>query len=248
IQESYDGDMTCYFSCDEVEAGKTLEELHESVKKALEDDYSIEVKASALRVRAKHDWNNDLHIDVVPGRYIDETKLDVFLHRTTGNKQRLKTNLQTHIDHIKDSGVRDAIRLIKLWKVRNGIVSAKTFVLELLVIKLLEKEKSLDLSLQLQHIWAKFRDAADSLSVEDPANANNDLKPSLDQCRLLLSSAASTTLWQIENKGWEAVFGKILEEDNDQVGNISTEEIRSNALQSAVSSVQIETKLWCHGL
>jgi Second Messenger Oligonucleotide or Dinucleotide Synthetase domain len=211
IRESYDGDMTCYFSCDEVEAGKNLEELNEAVRKALESDYSIEIKASALRVRAKDKWSDDLHIDVVPGRYVNEAKSDVFLHQTTGDKQRLKTNLQTHIDHIKDSGFTDAIRLIKLWKVRNGIVSAKTFVLELLVIKLLEKERILDLSSQLEHVWFKFRDDANILSVEDPANSNNDLKPALALCRFLLSSAASSTLQQIENKGWEAVFGEIQE-------------------------------------
>jgi hypothetical protein len=239
ILESYDGDMTCYFLCDEKEAGNTLKEIYEAVKAALQNDYNVECKASALRVRDKSDWTSDLHIDVVPGRYTDETQSDVFLHRTTGDQQRLKTNLQTHIDHIRDSGVRDAIRLMKLWKVRNGLESAKTFVLELLVVKLLKTEKLLDLSSQLIHVWTKFRDAADSLAVEDPANSNNDLSTTLNQCRALLSSAASTTLWLIENKGWEAVFGELKDDDGGE------KKSRSDSLKVAVEIVPTPTKPWC---
>jgi hypothetical protein len=40
-----------------------------------------------------------------------------------------------HLSHIKNSNVVDAIRLIKLWRVRKALMF-KTFVLELLVIKL----------------------------------------------------------------------------------------------------------------
>ena len=238
ICESYDGDMTCYFSNDDEKAGKTLQEIYNSVEKALQEDYHIERKASALRVKDKKDWSNDLHIDVVPGRYTDKTKGDVFLHRTTGDKQRLKTNLQTHIDHIRDSGVTDAIRLMKLWKVQNGLDAAKTFVLELLVVKLLEDQKSSDLSTQLKHIWSEFRDNSENLTVEDPANPNNDLTPSLDGCRLMLSTVAEDTLWQIENKGWEAVFGELEgKEDENQTAS----------LQAAVASVAISTKPWFQG-
>ena len=137
IRESYDGDVTCYFPHDEAEAGKTLEEIYNNAKTALTETFFVESKASALRIRSKEDLHTDLHLDVVPGRYTSDCESDVFLHRTTGDKERLKTNLQTHVDHIKDSGVTDAIRLMKLWKVRNGITAAKTFVLELLVMKLL---------------------------------------------------------------------------------------------------------------
>ena len=183
-----------------------------------------------------------MHIDVVPGRYTDETKSDVFLHRTTGDKQRLKTNLQTHIDHIRDSGVTDAIRLMKLWKVRNALDTAKTFVLELLVVKLLKDQKSSDLSTQLRHVWTEFRDKSDNLSVEDPANSNNDLKPALDGCRWMLSVVAGDALWQIENKGWDVVFGEIEDKNED-----SGDKNQATALQAAVASVAIPTQPWLQG-
>tara|TARA_R110002072_G_scaffold243698_2_gene402898 strand:- start:13038 stop:13940 length:903 start_codon:yes stop_codon:yes gene_type:complete len=235
IRESYDIDMTCYFPSDETEAGTTLKAIYESVEAALEDEYRVERKASSLRVFELDSWTNDLHIDVVPGRYTDDKKSDVYLHRTSSEKERLKTNLQTHIDHIKNSGVVDSIRLMKLWKSRNGMASVKTFVLELLVVKLLEKKKSLSISEQLEYVWEEFRDNAEGLSVKDPANSNNDLKPVLDDCRFFLSSAASAALSSVENYGWEEVFGDLDEEEASASG-------MKSALSAAVASVSTPTK------
>ncbi len=252
IRESYDGDMTCYAEHDENALGETLEEIYNNTAEALTEDYQVERKASAIRVRDKDDRHTDLHIDVVPGRFTDDDKDDVFLHRTTGDKQRLKTNLQTHIDHIKNSGVVEAIRLVKLWKVQNGLDAAKTFVLELLVVKLLKKKKSSGLSTQLEHVWTEFRDNAENLAVEDPANpTGNDLKPMLDQCRHMLSTVASNTLWQIENNGWEAVFGEVEDDDEDDGddgnGGGGGGKDRSAALKAATISVATPTKPWLRG-
>lgn len=241
IRESYDGDMTCYFNDDETEAGTTLQELYESVEKVIQKDYVVERKASALRVKdpstkPTKGFAEDLHIDVVPGRFTDEEKADVFLHRTTGDKERLKTNLQVHIDHIRDSGVTDAIRLMKLWKIRNGL-TIKTFVLELLIVKLLKSKKSSSLESQLKHLWTEFKENAKDLAVEDTANpSGNDLKPALDACRNQLSTAASNTLWQIENNGWEAVFGPVEEEK---------EEEKKASLHAVAVSVSSPTRPWC---
>ena len=240
IRASYDGDLTCYFVRDEERPGKTLKEIHTTVKEALEGSYRVDVKPSALRIRKKDNWNIDLHVDVIPGRYVDDSKSDVYLHRTMGEKQWLKTNLQTHIEHIRDSGVRNAIRLTKYWKVYNGIEQAKTFVLELLVVKLLQDKTSWSLSEQLEHVWTQFRDESSSLSVEDPANSNNDLTEILNGCRHHLSAAASATLRQIENKGWEAVFGEIVEEDENE--NASNSVV--NRVQVTARTILVQTRPW----
>jgi len=241
IREAYDGDMTCYFPHDEAEAGTTLEEIYDNVAEALAEDFAVERKASALRVKdpstnESKGFAEDLHIDVVPGRFVNDDGEDVFLHRTTGDKERLKTNLQVHIDHIRDSGVRPAVRLMKLWNVRNA-VGAKTFVLELLVVTLLKDRKSASISKQLEHVWTEFRDHSTDLAVEDPANpSGNDLKPQLDQVRHRLASIASTTLSTIENSGWEAVFGPA-DDDRDQ-GD------RKAALKAAAVHVSNPTRPW----
>lgn len=241
VRESYDGDMICYFPHDEVGAGSTLEDIFDNVAVALETAYSVERKTSALRVRdpstrATKGFAQDLHIDVVPGRFTSDEKHDVFLHRSTGDKERLKTNLQVHIDHIRDSGVRPAIRLMKLWNVRNGI-EAKTFVLELLVVKLLQEMKDATLDKQLELVWTEFRDNAGHLTVEDPANPRgNDLKPSLDGIRDRLSSVAATALLHIEESGWQSAFG--------DVDDVSRDELKQ-ALKTAAGRVTRPTRPWC---
>lgn len=241
IRLSYDGDMTCYFARDDRNAGETLQDIYDNVATALAEDFEVQRKNSALRVKDRSTKGTlgvatDLHIDVVPGRFFEDEKSgDVWLHQNEGTKERLKTNLDTHIRHIRDSGVTDAIRLMKLWNVRNGI-GAKTFVLELLTVKLLSRRKSSSLADQLEHIWTEFRDRPGELAVEDPANPNgNDLKAVLDQVRSLLSSVARRTLDLIARQGWEAVFGPI---ESDDSGT------KKAALLDTAARVKNPTKPW----
>lgn len=85
----------------------------------------------------------------------------------------------------------------------------KTFALELLVIKILEKKKERKLSEQMLHFWGQLRDNSLNLSIEDPANpTGNDLSELLSEgLRKQLSMAASGTTQTIEDTGWESVFG-----------------------------------------
>ena len=237
IKASYDGDVTCYFDHEtDDDAGDTLQEIYDDVAMALGEEYSVERKTSALRVRDVKDWSTDLHIDVIPGRYTDDERSDVFLYQEGGEKSRLKTNLQKHIEHIRDSGVRPAVRLAKYWRTVNGIFAAKTFVLELAIVDLLAGRENDSLEDQLLHVFMQFRDHAADLSVKDPANSNNDLTPILDQCRWHLSSVAASTLWQAEHNGWTAVFGEV-EDAQDEVAKLA-------ALSAAVAHTESRTRPW----
>ena len=145
----------------------------------------------------------------MPGRFTDNTKGDAFLHQPRGEKKRLKTNLQVHIEHVRDSGLTDSIKLAKLWKVLSG-VTVKGFILELLVIEVLSASKDKPLDEQLLILWQCLRDEIDSLTVEDPANpTGNDLSGLFDQQKPALQLAADTTLQTIEQSGWAAVFGEV---------------------------------------
>lgn len=210
-KESYDLDIISYVSSGDDTAGETLEDIYLNHKKALAKKYSVEAKGSALRLKGC-DADNlgvDFHIDVVPGRFTDETRTDAYLYQASGEKKRLKTNLDVHLKHVRESGVIEAIRLAKLWSVRNAL-PIRTFVLELAVIKLLTDKKKKTLSAQMEHFWTELRDHSVDLCVEDPANPNgNDLSKCLDDnLKSQLAAAAKRTLEQIESSGWEAVFGK----------------------------------------
>ena len=152
IRDSYDLDIICYFESDDTSAGDTLKDIYDSVKKCLDSTYYVEPKKSALRIETKEE-KVYFHIDVVPGRYTDEKKEDVFLYQSNGDKDRLQTNLQKHINYVKDSGLTDVIKLIKYWKIRNGL-QIKTFILELLVIEILkDTEESEGLDICLKKFW-----------------------------------------------------------------------------------------------
>jgi hypothetical protein len=244
-KEAYDLDIIQYFPRDDKSAGETLEEIYNNTRDALSEDYWVEPKGSALRLTekmpdptGKHKYT---HIDVVPGRYIDGNDGDVFLYRPNDEKHLLKTNLDVHIAHVKDSDVVDAIRLNKLWRVRN-YVQIKNFALDLLTIKLLKNKKSLPLADQLVYIWTEFRDHSDGLCIEDPANPyGNDLSEMLnDSVKQCLKDIATSTLATLETYGWEAVFGQV-ERTTDIDKKASLERVAAAMPRSSTS------KPWSYG-
>jgi hypothetical protein len=212
IQEAYDLDIICYFAPDDTGAGETLKEIYENVEEALLDNYLVTRKPSALRLKSQDSAQSgkDFHIDVVPGRFIDRDEGDVFLYRLSGEKCRQKTNLDVHIKHVKDSGVVDAIRLLKFWGVRNSL-SIRNFILELLTIELLRGKQFPTLSEQLRHVWTQIRDDVEGIKVEDPANpTGNDLSELFNSTiKFELSTTSVRTIEMIEAGEWERVFGVV---------------------------------------
>jgi tRNA nucleotidyltransferase (CCA-adding enzyme) len=231
IKEDYDLDIASYFPNDDTSAGETLKDIYDNTEKALAGEYNVVRKRTALRLRSKKDV--DFHIDVVPGRFTDDTKSDCFLHQEGADKDRLKTNLDVHIEHIRDSGLLLAIRILKLWKTRKAI-GVKQFAFELLIIELLNgTDKSLPD--QVKHVWTKLRDREDPVSIEDPANpTGNDLSDLLDDTVWSeLSSVAKRTLETLEKDGWEAIFGKV-----------SSGEDQAEKAQRAAAGVTAPNRPW----
>jgi len=236
IKDSYDLDIVCYFPRDDEDAGGTLKDIFNNAKSVLEKHYFVEAKTSALRVKGLD--HIDFHVDVVPGRFIAERSYDVYLYCSMGDKERLKTNIDTHIAHVKDSGVTDAIKLMKLWRTRNGI-NLKTFVLELVVIDILNKSKEA-IDAQILTAFTKLRDDINNITVEDPANpSGNDLSEIWnDSVKDVVSAAARSTLYAIETFGWEAVFGKIPE-------NKQTSQDKIAGLRSVARTISTPMRPWC---
>jgi hypothetical protein len=240
IREAYDLDIICYFAHDDDSAGDTLKGIYENTKKALQKTYYVEPKGVALRISGGQTENKrlDFHIDVVPGRFTDDSKKDTFLFKPTGDKGRLKTNLDIHISHVRDSGLIETIRLLKLWRLRNSL-NVKHFALELLAIDLLKGKKTANFVSQLKHIWTELRDHADNLTIEDPSNpTGNDLSDMFGiSVRSIIADAARHTIKQIEDNGWESVFGP--------VNNLGDAE-KTEALKRVAISASNPSKPWCN--
>src|SRR6185369_18039134 len=99
IKILFDLDIICYFLHDDTSAGETLEEIYQNVRNLLADNYLVEEKKSALRIKSKASdtYGVDFHVDVVPGRFVDKSKTDAYIYQSLGDKKWLKTNLDTHI-------------------------------------------------------------------------------------------------------------------------------------------------------
>jgi hypothetical protein len=232
IRENYDLDLTFYVPSGNNTVGDTLQEIYGNTATKLKNEYVVQRKTSALRLKNKE--QEDFHIDVIPGRYTDDEKSDTFIYQQSAEKCRLKTNLQTHIDHIRDSGVIPAIRLLKLWKARKAL-RVKQFVFELMIVDLLKEKKDETLAVQFEHVLVEIKDSKDPIPVEDPANpTGNDLTFTTDIWSEL-QTAAQVTLDQIRNTGYEGAFGPLQKKDKAA---------RVTALKSAAAAVVTPARSW----
>lgn len=213
IKDSYDLDIICYFKSEDDSAGENLEEIYNNIKLKLEDKYTVIPKKSALRLHTGDD--KDFHIDVVPGRFVDDTLTDAFIHQHNAEKQYTKTNLQKHIEHIKNSGLTNTIKLVKIWRELNS-VPLKTFVLELLVIRLLKDKKDSDgLANCLKCFFEETNEHIENIVLEDPANSGNDLSELFDDnTRALMKALAGQASGLISNDQWKNIFGELQEDKN----------------------------------
>jgi tRNA nucleotidyltransferase (CCA-adding enzyme) len=103
IREAYDIDVICYFENNGIMSEKSLKDIYLDVEATLFAEYAVERKRSALRLLAKTAKTYS-HIDVVPGRFVDDTNSNTFLHQNEGDKERLQTDTKLHVKHIRDSG------------------------------------------------------------------------------------------------------------------------------------------------
>lgn len=234
VRVSYDLDMTCYLPSNDP---RSLEAIYDEVKSILDaEGYRTLEKTSAIRIHG--DDHADFHVDVVPGRFFDESRTDVWLHRTQGTKEWLKTNLDVHIDYVRDSGLQDSICLMKLWRHRFALDAFRTFALELITIKLLGDRKGKHLDAQLRHVFEELLECVDRVAIKDPANANNDLSGLLDMSvRAQLKAAAKQTLDAVTRGGWEKIFGPLRK----------AETAKQSALAAAVAATTARTKPWLPG-
>lgn len=239
ILERYDLDIIVYVHDGEDGLGTTLKDIYENVAEALEKEYRVERKNCALRLstRTSDTETQDLHIDVVPGRYVDDTRSDAYLHQNEGDKDRLKTNLQTHIDHIKNCEGRDTLKFLKLMRVRHDL-EVKQFALDLLGVDLLEGKAGESLEGQLSHVLETIRDSDGPLSIEDPANpTGNDLSDYLtDYIWADLQQVASTMLSDANSNGWSAAYGETEVFDSAPAVIVS----------EALDSVDVPTQPWAY--
>ncbi|MBC8063341.1 MAG: hypothetical protein H7Y17_00800 [Chlorobia bacterium] len=128
-------------------------------------------KTKAKNVAVRLPYQSGFHIDVVPARAQDETfyKATVFKSEEGGTRQ---TSIKAHIDSVRDSGVRDVVKIMKLWRLRHELAWS-SFALEQTVCRALQDKRTGDLGTDVWNVFIFIQGQIKSIVLKDPANSNN---------------------------------------------------------------------------
>lgn len=196
IRERYDLDIVIYWP---KTTQYTIKDIYDGVGKRLKEKWQV---VNSKNVSWEIPFRDGFHIDVVPGRAIDDSYKEANLYRVdTGTT--LKTSIKTHIDTVRNSGRRDVIRLMKLWRERKSVPFKKSFLLEMMTI---DGSKGISaLPSQVLSALQYIRDNIETAQVKDPANSNNSLSDDISTSdKRRIRNITESTL----NSNWNEVFSK----------------------------------------
>jgi len=197
IRELYDLDIVVYWAND---CGYTLQGIFTAVGEVLRKKWNV---VNPKTVAWEMPFQGGFHVDVVPGRALDNSFNYANLHRTD-TKTPLQTSIRVHIDTVSNSGRRDAIRLMKLWRKRKSVPFKKSLALELATIEGCKGCRIADLGDQVWSALKYLRDVFPSARIVDPANSNNFISDGISAAdKQAIQRVAAATL---QAKTWQEVF------------------------------------------
>jgi hypothetical protein len=162
IAAQFDLDLIVYFPPDAAPPRDLYAAVEDRLRAA---GHSVDRHNVSLRIQYTPGW----HIDVVPGRALDDTHEYADLWCADRNTTR-RTSLKRHIAHAR-SVDRDLIRLLKLWR-RRHLAPIPSFALELIAARASNFRSALDLLTRL-----------DEIRLVDPANSNNVITDDIEAPR-----------------------------------------------------------------
>lgn len=132
---------------------------------------------------------NGYKIDLVPGRRQSQYGNDHSLYKSKAGSWT-QTNINTHINHVKNSNRIEEIRLSKIWRQLHNL-EFPSFYLELAVIDALKYSTAGNLSANFLKVLEFFRGSLPSTRYVDPANTNNIISDDLTAAqKIAISSQA----------------------------------------------------------
>lgn len=174
LRLAYDLDIVMYFPASE---RSTLAELFGAVRKELVSrGYVVTPRTVALRLP----YEGGFHVDLVPGRAQDNSFRYATLFRNTSPPSTLQTSLKVHIDAVKKSGIGSIVRLLKLWRLQQGI-DFPTFALEIAVARAMVGMRKDDLGAATTTVFGYLAGNVGNMRFQDPANTNNEVQVTAQQ-------------------------------------------------------------------
>jgi hypothetical protein len=143
----------------------------------------------------------NLHVDLIPARKLSGNTDDHYLFVRKADSWK-KTNVQVHINTVKNSGRTKEIRAIKIWRNLKSLKFPSIY-LELTVIDALYGKSTTQLASNVVTVFEYLKSNFASARVDDPANTNNIISDELETYeKNAISSAASLAL----SSKWDQVI------------------------------------------
>lgn len=171
----------------------TLKEIYESLfTKVAQKGYNPRRQNVSINIRV-----NGYSVDLVPGKRQDGWGEDHSLYRRKADTWT-KTNVSTHINHVRKAGRLDESRIVKLWRDQRKL-DFPSFYLELTAINALSGQYPGTLSENVWKVFAYLRDSFANARIVDPANTNNIISDDLTAAERARITAAADKTRQAKN-------------------------------------------------
>jgi len=192
IRESFDLDLVVYFP----QTNQfTVRAFYEGVEQRLKSrGYVTRRHNVAIRLP----YEGGFHVDVVPGRSMDAYFKYANLYSSEQDTTK-QTSIKIHIEHIRNGGHQDVIKIMKLWRLRHS-VPIGSFALELVITQALFNNRAPDIEDQVLKVLEYLRDSYASARLVDPANSNNVISQDISRAdkaavQLAAGRSRSQTSW-----------------------------------------------------
>lgn len=167
---------------------ETLKEIYEKLfARMTEKGYSPRRQNVSINIRV-----NGYSVDLVPAKRQGPYGEDHSLYRRKADTWT-KTNVTTHVNHVRQAGRIYESRILKLWRDQKKL-DFPSFYLELSTINALSGQYAGTLSDNVWKLFGYLRDSFADARIIDPANTNNIISEDLTAAdRAKIKAAADRT-------------------------------------------------------
>ncbi len=195
-------DMDMFLSIDDPNNANTLQEYYDEVYRFL-DNKGYTVRKQNVSIGVKY-YGCD--IDVVPAKKVNSQSYERYNDHylwSNKHKHRMLTNIQKHIDMVRNSGVQKEIMLLKVWR-ENHDLDFPSIYIEQLCIEELNRNNQYNLADNFMHMLRYIADNIENKRVVDPSNCNNIISDSLTSSEK--KQIANQAQDSLEQKYWKVVL------------------------------------------
>lgn len=168
---------------------QTLKELFDMLFNRMRSNGYPNAQKQNVSIHINH---GRMDVDLVPAVHYGDNSEDHWLYVNKPDRERTKTNVNTHVELVRNSGRLQEIILAKIWR-KNHSLDFPSFYLELAVIEAL-KYKSSGIADHFMAVLDYLSNGFSSARFVDPANTANIISDDLTDAekRVIASKAGES--------------------------------------------------------